>query len=59
LLTVAAALEAASEHPLAAAILASQGRQIATSPVADFAAVAGKGVTGRLEGERLRSAMRH
>ncbi len=52
LLRTAASLEVASEHPLAAAILAAaKERGIAASPVTDFAAITGKGVTGRLDGE--------
>jgi len=52
LLHVAAALEAASEHPLAAAILAAaKDRGAVPSPVSDFASVTGQGVTGRLDGE--------
>jgi len=46
-LTLAASLERASEHPLAAAILAAaQARNIAPQPVADFKSVTGKGITG-------------
>ena len=46
-LAVAAALEAASEHPLAAAILdAAKDRNVATAKVSDFEAVEGKGVVG-------------
>jgi Cu+-exporting ATPase len=52
LLRVAAALEAGSEHPLARAILAHAGsRGIVPPPVADFAALAGHGVRGRVDGE--------
>jgi Cu+-exporting ATPase len=54
LLRVAASLEAASEHPLAAAILgAAQNRGIAHAPVRDFRATAGKGVMGTLDGKRV------
>ncbi len=54
LLRLAASLEAASEHPLAAAILAAaQARGIEPQPVADFAAHGGRGVTGRVEGRSL------
>jgi P-type Cu+ transporter len=50
-LSLGASLERASEHPLAAAIVASaQGRGIAVEDVADFASVTGKGVTGRIGG---------
>jgi len=52
-LRLAAGLERASEHPLAAAIVgATQGRGMAIAEVRDFAAVPGKGVTGRLEGRQ-------
>ncbi len=45
----AASLEAASEHPIARAIVAGAG-QAPLSPVADFAAAAGLGVTGIIDG---------
>jgi Cu+-exporting ATPase len=49
LLRLAASLENASEHPLAAAIVAgAQTRGIALSPVQNFRAVTGKGVTGKV-----------
>jgi Cu+-exporting ATPase len=49
LLQIAASLERASEHPLAAAILAAAlERKIELLEVADFRSVTGKGVTGRL-----------
>ncbi|WP_262315122.1 copper-translocating P-type ATPase [Lacticaseibacillus parakribbianus] len=48
---LAAALEAASEHPLAAAVVAkAEALGLTVPPVADFAAVAGKGVTGTVAG---------
>lgn len=51
-LSLGAALERSSEHPLAAAIVASaKERGVAMQDVADFASVTGKGVTGRI-GER-------
>jgi P-type Cu+ transporter len=54
LLGFAASLERASEHPLAAAIAAAAAeRGIAALPVADFEAVAGKGVRGRVEDRRV------
>ena len=54
LLTLAAALEAPSEHPLARAILReSQARRLAPEPVTDFAALPGSGVTASLDGVRL------
>jgi P-type Cu+ transporter len=50
-LSLGASLERASEHPLAAAIVASaKGRGVAIEDVADFASVTGKGVTGRIGG---------
>jgi Cu+-exporting ATPase len=49
LLETAAALERASEHPLAAAIVSgAQSRGIEPPAVADFRAETGKGVTGRI-----------
>jgi P-type Cu+ transporter len=54
LLGLAASLERASEHPLAAAILsAAKERKLDLAEVADFAAPAGKGVSGRVAGRRL------
>jgi P-type Cu+ transporter len=54
LLGFTASLERASEHPLAAAIAAAAvERGIAVLPVADFEAVAGQGVRGRVEGRRV------
>ncbi|HSE11691.1 MAG TPA: heavy metal translocating P-type ATPase [Rudaea sp.] len=48
-LSLAASLEAASEHPLARAILDAAGRRgIKASDVQAFAAVAGQGVRGRV-----------
>ncbi len=47
---LAASLEAASEHPLARAIVrAAQDKQLALAPVADFRATAGGGAEGRVE----------
>jgi Cu+-exporting ATPase len=54
LLGLAVSIERASEHPLAAAIIAAATeRGIAALPVADFDAVSGKGVRGRVEGRRV------
>jgi P-type Cu+ transporter len=51
ILRVAAALERASEHPLAAAILAAaKSRNITIPDVTDFHYRPGKGITGNLEG---------
>ena len=50
LLTLAASVEQASEHPLAEAIVRyGQEQQCALMPVSDFQAVAGHGVSGRVE----------
>lgn len=50
LLTLAASLEQVSEHPLAEAIVQhAQEQQCSLTPVSDFQAVAGHGVTGRVE----------
>ncbi|CAM5776409.1 copper-translocating P-type ATPase [Labrys miyagiensis] len=54
LLSFAASLERASEHPLAAAIVAEAGtRGIALADVVDFVSVTGKGVTGAVGGRRV------
>ena len=51
LLSLAASLEAVSEHPIAAAIVkGAKEKGVATFPVADFKAPSGKGVTGRIDG---------
>lgn len=48
-LGIASSLEAGSEHPLAAAILrGAEARGLTPSKVADFAAVTGQGVKGRV-----------
>ena len=50
LLTLAASLEQVSEHPLAEAIVQyGQEQQCSLIPVSDFQAVAGHGVSGRVE----------
>ncbi len=50
-LRIAASLERASEHPLAAAIVrAADERKIALTEAADFRSVTGQGVRGRIEG---------
>ncbi|HTQ40253.1 MAG TPA: heavy metal translocating P-type ATPase [Pirellulales bacterium] len=50
LLRLAAALEKASEHPLAAAIVTgAQERQLAVPDVVKFRSITGKGVTGNIE----------
>ncbi|HET6913362.1 MAG TPA: heavy metal translocating P-type ATPase [Rhodanobacteraceae bacterium] len=51
LLHLAASLEAASEHPLARAIVdGARRRGMTLSPTSDFIAVTGQGVRGRVEG---------
>ncbi|MEZ4373092.1 MAG: copper-translocating P-type ATPase [Polyangiaceae bacterium] len=51
LLSVVAALEKGSEHPLAAALVRGAERRGLTIPAAeDFASVTGKGVTGTVQG---------
>ena len=54
LLRLAASLERGSEHPLAEAIVAgAENRGIVLSPVEEFEAVTGKGVTGQVEGKAV------
>ena len=51
MLRLAASLEQASEHPLAAAIVrAGQERGLTLMPVEDFRSITGKGVSGRVNG---------
>ncbi|MFJ4847639.1 heavy metal translocating P-type ATPase [Streptomyces sp. NPDC088733] len=52
-LDVAAALEARSEHPLAAAVLTAAGDR-ALTPGTDVAAVPGNGLTGMVDGRNAR-----
>jgi Cu+-exporting ATPase len=53
-LSFAASIERASEHPLAAAIVrAAAERNLATAEVRNFDAPAGKGVVGLVEGRKL------
>jgi Cu+-exporting ATPase len=53
-LSLGASLERASEHPLAAAIVAAaQERGLALTDVIDFASVTGKGVTGTTGGRKV------
>jgi len=54
LLKLAASVERASEHPLAAAIVAAAGsRGITLADAADFDAPTGKGVTGTVDGRAV------
>jgi Cu+-exporting ATPase len=54
LLRLAASLERASEHPLAASILAAARESgIATDEPSEFASVTGKGVTGKVGGRSV------
>ncbi len=54
-LKYAAALEAASEHPLAAAVLnGAENRGIRLSQVSDFQALTGRGVLGVVDGHTVR-----
>lgn len=51
-LTIAASLEADSEHPLASAILAkAKAAQISVSPIENFEAIEGLGVQARIAGK--------
>ncbi|MDD5471833.1 MAG: copper-translocating P-type ATPase, partial [Sideroxydans sp.] len=53
-LSLAASLERASEHPLAAAIVqGAQDKNSELRPVSDFSSVTGKGVTGTVEGRAV------
>ncbi len=54
LLRLAAALERGSEHPLASAIVAAAvERGLDLPDVSDFQAIAGKGVVGTIDGQRV------
>ena len=54
ILRLAASVEQASEHPLAAAIVAAaKSRDISLGKVKGFDAPSGKGVTGTVDGERI------
>ncbi|MDP3793731.1 MAG: cation-translocating P-type ATPase, partial [Candidatus Uhrbacteria bacterium] len=55
LLAIAAGLEAASEHPLATAVLqAAIERQVSAKKVMDFRAIPGQGIEARFENEMVR-----
>jgi len=54
LLRLAASLERASEHPLAAAIVSgAEKRGVELTRIEDFASITGKGVTGKVEGRTV------
>ncbi len=54
LLRLVAGLERASEHPLAAAIVAAaEARGVEPAPVAEFESMTGRGVVGTVEGRRV------
>jgi Cu+-exporting ATPase len=54
LLSLGASLERASEHPLAAAIVAAaKERALELTMVSDFASITGKGVTGMIGGRKV------
>jgi Cu+-exporting ATPase len=54
LLQLTASLEKASEHPLAAAILAAaQDKKVTLLPIDSFRSVTGKGVTGTFQGKKV------
>ena len=54
-LTVAAAVEQGSVHPIASAILVkAREANIVVPPISDYAAVPGKGARGRIAGEMVR-----
>ena len=54
LVRVAAGLERASEHPLAAAVVAEAARRgVTPAAVTDFQSETGRGVTGMVEGRRI------
>jgi Cu+-exporting ATPase len=54
ILSLAASLERASEHPLAAAILAAaKERDAGLRSMTDFRAIAGQGITGLVDGKRV------
>jgi P-type Cu+ transporter len=53
-LTLGASLERSSEHPLAAAIVASaKQRGVETKDISEFASVTGKGVIGTIDGRKV------
>jgi Cu+-exporting ATPase len=60
LLRLAASLEAGSEHPLAAAIVAAaRARGLAVAPTVDFRSETGKGVRGTVDGHAVGLGNQH
>jgi len=54
LLSMAASLEAASEHPLAAAVLASaQAKGVTWTKLQNFESITGKGIQGEVDGKKI------
>jgi P-type Cu+ transporter len=54
LLRLAASLESASEHPLAAAVIAAAAdKRLTLSPPKEFQSITGKGVTGLVDGRKV------
>ncbi|WP_019379315.1 heavy metal translocating P-type ATPase [Virgibacillus halodenitrificans] len=54
ILMLAASLEAHSEHPIAAGIVAhSKDQEITLKKVADFTSITGKGIEGRVDGKQI------
>ncbi|MCI0698710.1 heavy metal translocating P-type ATPase, partial [candidate division KSB1 bacterium] len=52
LLSTAASVESASEHPLASAIVRyARNREVRLQPITEFAAIAGKGASAKIAGE--------
>jgi len=59
ILRVAASLETLSEHPIARAVVEEAAEQeLELKSIQDFKAVAGKGITGRMDGETYRVGSR-
>ncbi len=54
LLTTAASVESASEHPLASAIVSyARNREVRLQPITEFAVYAGKGASAKIAGEAV------
>lgn len=54
LLCIAASIEAGSEHPLAEAVVnAAKQKDVELMPIEEFAAIAGHGVSARVDGQRV------